>query len=295
MRNIPYIYLNKVMMKKLIILFALVFYGVIIYSQAPFPEPDEVDRFNNTKTLIVLEDNMFSAYNVYIKEAVSNYWEITEYDFISTESFENMRKDPAYSFIVLTATRFDKDKTGLFFNFINLLLGKDVGRIEEMPEFCAIPLSIQDADDTEYSPKLGMVLRFMQAHVEHIKEDPSLKGKKYLKYYNKFVPEAMDKTILVSENDLVPDLRTNEAKDKYYPKNLRVVSDDEVDRAIENKVENTLVLHKVGPVEAENGGLCFKMLLGTDDARMYFYGEHRISKRNPNGLLINDMKRIGRF
>jgi hypothetical protein len=140
-----------------------------------------------------------------------------------------------------------------------------------------------------------MVLRFMQSHVNHIREDPSLKGKKYLTYYNKFVPEALDKTILVSEDDLVPELRTEDAADKYYPDNLRVVSQDQVDEAIREKAEDTLVLHRVGPVKAEKGGLCFKMLLGTDDARMYFYGEHRISDRRPNGLLVNDLKRIGRF
>jgi len=267
----------------------------VTYSQAPFPEPGEVDRFYNTKTLVVLEDNMFSEYNYFIKDAIENYWEITEYDFISTDEFNQKRTDPAFSFIVLTATRFDRDKSGTFFNFINLLLGKDVGRIEEMPEFCAIPLSIQGAEDTEYSHKLGIVLRFLQAHVDHIKEDPSLKGKKYLKYYNKFVPEAIDRTIMVSEKDLEPELRTADAAEKYYPQNLKVVSDEEVDQAIREKAEKTLVLHKVGPVKAEKGGLCFKMLLGTDDARMYFYGEHKISDRRPNGLLINDLKRIGRF
>ena len=54
-------------MNRLIILITLIFYGSITYSQAPFPEPEEVDRFYKTKTLVVLEDNMFSAYNVFIK------------------------------------------------------------------------------------------------------------------------------------------------------------------------------------------------------------------------------------
>ncbi|HCC71922.1 MAG TPA: hypothetical protein DEQ09_12340 [Bacteroidales bacterium] len=295
MRSILYIYLNNIIMNRLIIFLTLITSASILYSQSPFPEPEEVERFYNTKTLVVLEDDMFSEYNVFIKNAVNEYWEITGHDFISEKEFDQKRKNPAYSFIVLTATRFDRDKSGAFLNFINLLLGKDVGRIEEMPEFCAVPLSIQGADDTEYSYKLGMVLRFMQAHVEHIREDPTLKGKKYLKYYNKFIPEALNKTILISENDLVPELRTSEAVDKYYPHNLKIVSDDEVDEAIRNRYENTLVLHKVGPVRAEKGGLCFKMLLGTDDARMYFYGEHRITERKSNGLLVNDLKRIGRF
>ncbi len=295
MKSILYTYLNDIMMNRLTVFLTFIFFNSLLYSQAPFPEPEEVDRFYNTRTLVVLEDDMFSEYNVFIKDAVKEHWEITDYDFISSGSFEDMRKDPAYSFIVLTATRFDRDRAGTFFNFINLLLGKDVGRIEEMPEFCAVPLSVQGADDTEYSQKLGMILRFMQAHVEHIKEDPSLKGKKYLKYYNKFVPEAKNKTILVSEKDLVPELRTEEAIDKYYPHNLEVVSDEQINEAIRKRAEDTLILHKVGPKGVEGGSLCFKMLIGTDDARMYFHGEHRITNRRPNGLLVNDLKRIGRF
>ncbi|MDT8400195.1 MAG: hypothetical protein RQ743_00750 [Bacteroidales bacterium] len=283
------------MIKKLTFFLALALTGNLMYSQAPFPEPEEIERFYKTKTLIVLEDNMFSSYNIFIRDAVDKYWEITDYDFISASDFNERRKDPAYSFLVLTATRFDKDRSGAFFNFINLLLGKDVGRIEEMPEFCAIPLSVQDADANGYSNILGMVIRFIQAHVDHIKEDPSMTGKRYLEYYNRFIPEAQDKTILVSENDLVPELRAPGAAEEYYPDNLKVVSESEIDEAIMNKAEDTLVLHRVGPEKAEKGGLCFKMLLGTDDARMYFYGEHRISDKRPNGLLINDLKRIGRF
>lgn len=277
------------------ILLAFLFAGNILFSQAPFPEPEEVEGFYNTTTYVVLENNMFSSYNVLIKKAVTDYWELTDHDFISTAEFNEKRTDPACSFIVLTATRFDKDNAGSVYNFINLLLGKDVRRIEDMPEFCAVPLSIQGAEDTEYSHKLGIIIRFMQSHVDHIREDPSLKGKQYLKYYNKFIPEISSKNILVALTDLEPDLRSQEAIENYYPYDMEIVTEEEVDEAILSEAENTLVLHKVGPESTGKGGLCFKMLLGTDDARMYFYGEHKISNRRPNGLLVNDLRRMGRF
>ena len=95
----------------------------------------------------------------------------------------------------LQKTYFEKDKSGSVFTFINLLMGKDVNELEEMPEFCAIPLSFAGADDTEYAYKLGIILTFIQQHTKLIAEDPSIFGKKYLKYYNKFVPEVINKTI----------------------------------------------------------------------------------------------------
>ena len=70
-----------------------------------------------------------------------------------------MREDPAYSFIVLTETKFDKDKSGAVYNFMNLLLGKDVGRIEDLPEMCALPLSFAGVEDIEYGYKVGITLQ----------------------------------------------------------------------------------------------------------------------------------------
>ena len=72
-----------------------------------------------------------------------------------------------------------------------------------MPEICAVPLSFAGEDDLEYSYKLGAILSFMQKHAQMISEDPSLTGRKYLKYYNKYIPEVTDKTILVKQEDLV--------------------------------------------------------------------------------------------
>jgi len=230
-------------MQRILSLVLLLTVSIASFSQTPFPEADEVDQFFNTTTLVVLEDDPWSLYNPQIKKAVNENWKITPFGFISATEFNEKRRDPAYSFIVLTSTRFDRDKAGTIFNFINLLLGKDVGRIEYMPEFCAIPLSVEDAEDALYAHKLGIVVRFLQAHVEHIKEDPSLKGKKYLKYYNKFIPEAINKTILVAKDDLVEELQTQKAVEKYYPENLKVASDEEVDEAIKAEAENTLVLH----------------------------------------------------
>jgi hypothetical protein len=55
-----------------------------------------------------------------------------------------------------------------------------------------------------------------------------------------------------------------------------------------------VILHKVGPVGDRNSGYCFKMLIGTDDANMYYYNQHIIDKANPNGLLPADLKRLAK-
>ena len=65
--------------------------------------------------------------------------------------------------------------------------------------------------------------------------------------------------------------------------------------AITEKSPNTLILHKVGPKGERKTGYCFKMLIGADDANMYYWDQHMVDDKNPNGLLVTDLKRLARF
>lgn len=280
-------------MKKSTLTAIILFFSIILLKgQAPFPSKDEIKQFSASKTCVVLEDEPFSSYNVYIKNGVNSFWKITPFEFISVAEFNVRRLNPAYSFIVLTQTGFDKDKTNSMFNFINLLQGKNVKKLGEMPEICAIALSSAGEDDIDYSYKLGAILAFIQKHAQMISDDPSLTGRKYLKYYNKYIPEVHNKIILVKKEDLAPEIATIDKIKSIYSNQIEIVTEDVIIKAIENKSPNTLILHKVGPIGNKNSAYCFKMLIGTDDSNMYYYNQHIIDKNNPNGLLPADLKRL---
>jgi hypothetical protein len=297
MKKTLYFYpsINLLNMKKIFFILVVICQTILSKGQAPFPSSDEIKQFLASKTCVVLENDPFSAYNAYIKEAVKSYWNITPYEFIETKEFNVRRIDPAYSFIVLTETNFDKDKSGSVFNFINLLQGKKVNKLGEAPEICAVPLSFAGEDDFDYGYKLGAILSFIQKHAKMISEDPSLTGRKYLRYYNKFVPEVSKKTILVKKEDLAPEISTIESLKAIYPYDIKIVAEDDIVEAIIKRTPNTLFLHKVGPVGEWKSGYCFKMLIGADDATMYYYNQHLIDAKSPNGLLESDLKRLARF
>lgn len=283
-------------MNRTLLILSLSFLTAALFSQAPFPSKEEIDQFSKTKTCVVMEDDPLSDFNFYIRDAMKEYWTITPYEFINVADFNVRRISTSLSFIVLTETNFDKDKSNSVFNFINLLQGKNVEKLGEMPEICAVPLSFAGEEDSEYGYKLGAILNFMQKHAQLIMEDPSKTGRKYLKYYNENIPAAMGKTILFKKEDLAPQISTIEKIKAVYSNKVEIVSEEEIVEAIKNKTPNTLVLHKVGPVgENVKEGYCFKMLIGTDDANMYYYNQHLIDKNNPNGFLPADLKRLARF
>jgi len=296
MKRIPCIYLlkNRIYMRTLLSSFMFLFPVLILTGQAPFPDKDEIKQFEASKTCIVLEDDPFSSYNIYIKEAVKACWKITPYEFITVKDFNVRRLNPAYSFIVITQTNFDLDRSHGLYNFLNLLQGKDVDKLSEMPELCALPLSFAGVSDLVYSYKLGAIVSFMQKHAQKISEDPSLSLRKYLKYYNKNIPGIKNKTILVEQDDLTPEISTIKKIKKYYSGSIEIVTDDEIIKAIENKNPDTVILHKVGPMGDRDSGYCFIMLIGTDDSELYYYDLHMVDKANPNGLLPDDLKRLER-
>jgi len=281
-------------MRKL--LAAILFFGLsrFLAGQAPFPSADEIKQFMASKTCVVLEEGS-TVYNTYIKQAIKDYWKITPFEFINLSDFGSRRSNPAYSFIMLTETNYENDKSNSVFNFINLLQGKDIEELGKMPEICAIPLSFAGEDDMEYGYKLGAILSFMQKHAQMISEDPSLTGRRYLKYYNKNNPEVTKKKILVKQEDLSPAISTIEQIKALYNYSIEIVPEEVIVKAIQEKAPGTLILHKVGPVGENNSGYCFKMLIGTDDSDMYYYNQHKIDKTNPNGFLPADLKRLAKF
>jgi hypothetical protein len=281
-------------MRTLLTSFIFLFSVLILTGQAPFPDKDEIKQFEASKTCVVLEDDPFSSYNIYIKEAVKACWKITPYEFITVKDFNVRRLNPAFSFIVITQTNFDLDRSHGLYNFLNLLQGKDVDKLSEMPELCALPLSFAGVSDLVYSYKLGAIVSFMQKHAQKISEDPSLSIRKYLKDYNKNIPGIKNKTILVEQDDLTPEISTIKKIKKYYSGSIEIVTDDEIIKAIENKNPDTVILHKVGPMGDRDSGYCFIMLIGTDDSELYYYDLHMVDKANPNGLLPGDLKRLER-
>lgn len=263
-------------------------------QKRPWPGVSDTERFSKSVTCVVLEENTISFYNSEIRDAVDKYWKITPVKYITAGEFDLMKSDPSYSFIILTLSTFSNDKSGTLYDFLNLLQGTESDDIDRMPEFCTVPLSLAGDAEEEYSYKLGLLVRFMQHHAEMIVTNPSVTALRYLTYYNKNVPEVKDKTIMVRKDDLAPEVSSVESIAAYYPYKVMIVEEEDIIEAIEEQ-QDILVVHKVGPEGMNGNGTCIKMLLGADDAVLYYYNSHMAGRKNANGLLVSDFKRLGRF
>jgi hypothetical protein len=283
------------MKKSLFSLFCLASALLASAQQRPYPSVSDAERLASSLTCVVLEDNQFSFYNAEIKSAINKYWKLTPVRFITSSEFDSMRTDLSFSFILLTTTTFSNDKSDTEYDFLNLLLGANVENLSKMPEFCAVPLCCTGTPEEDYSYKLGLIIRFMQFHARQMIDNPRTTALRDLKYYNSNVPEIAGKTILVREQDLSPEINTMDkiADDYHHP--VIIADEDEIVKAVDEGRKDVVVLHKVGPDSDRREGICIKMMIGADDAVMYYYDSHIINSKNANGLLISDLRRLDRF
>jgi len=282
-------------MKKIVLLFILGIAFKFGYSQNYIPSVDELNSFFSTKTYVVLETNPIASYNFKIQDAVKNHWTITDYEFISYKKFEEMRTDPKCSFLIMTQVVFDKDKTKVRYNFLHLLLGKDVKKFEDMPDIAAIPLSYTEVDEEYWVYKLGTIVRFLQNHVKLIKNKPELISENIFKYYNTNMKNVKNKTLYLVKDELEETINTEAKIKKVYPYNVKIVDRETIEEAIDNGDEDIVFLHKVGPQGSRLRARCYKILIGASDAEFYYFNFHNIIKgKRPDAFLKKDLKKLAK-
>jgi len=268
------------------------FIGYQGYSQESLPTANDYKKFYKTKTLIVLEDSPFSDYNSKIKNAIQKNWKLTEYDFISNKEFEQKKLNPEYSFLVTSIVTFNKDKTKAEYNFLSLLMGGTATDITDMTDLCSIPLSYLDVDEESYLYKMESLTRFIQNHVSFISDYPSVISKNILKFYNKNMGEIKNKILYITQKDLPKDAKSLSKIKKLYSGRVKIVSSDEIENAISNKDRDVVFLHKVGPEKTTKKARCFKVIIGADDAKIYYFDYHMIKNKQTDSFLSKDFKKL---
>lgn len=270
----------------------MLFHALAGYSQSVVPSRQDIAAFFTTKTLVVLEDNPLMEYNSIIKKVMEQEWKITEYDFISGKEFDKKRLDPQYSFIYMSRVTFENDKTDAEYRFLQLSLGGDYFRLNEMPDIASVPLAFYDVEEDRYAYKLAIILRFMQNHARLIREHPEIVSQNVFKHYNENIQEIKDKTFYVLKEELGPDVNTEAKIKKVYPYKFKLVTAEDIEQAIKDRVPDVVFLHKVGPEGTKIDARCYNVIIGAADANFYYFDYHKISDKNPDGFLASDFKNL---
>jgi hypothetical protein len=241
-----------------------------------------------------LQDNPMLEYNQIIKEVMEQEWTVTEYEFISFKEFEEKRFDPKYSFLYMSSIMFDNDKTDARYRFLNLSLGGDYFRMNQMPDIASVPLAYYSVEEDNYNYKLALLVRFIQNHTLLIKEHPEIVSVNVFKHYNDNTKVISNKVLYVLEDELSKNVNSAARIRNVYSHKFKIVTKDEITEAIRERDESVVFFHKVGPEGTKINARCYKVIIGAADAKFYYFDYHKISTKRPDGLLESDFKKMNK-
>ena len=261
-------------------------------SKVTYADKKQIEDFFKSTTMVVMDADPWSSYNPVITAAVKKYWTITPYEIITSAQFDKMLTDPKHSFIFLSKVQLAKDKEEVYYMYLNVVMGAKVRDITNLPELLSIPLAYSEVDEDDYIDKLPLMIRFAQVHLGNLKDAKNPNSLYDLKNYSSDSKLLKDKVLYVKESDLAEEVNTLEKIRKEYSGTVKIVTSDEIVKAIEEKAPNTAVLHQIGPGEDENKGRSYRQIFGIDDAKLYYYNHQTITQKRPAGMLARDFRLI---
>lgn len=251
----------------------------------------DVDRFFKSTTAVLMF-NENKMVDLSLKDNLTKYWNVTPLKYVDSTEFENLRTDAKNSFLGITEVRYSNDRREDPYYFLALSVGGNAATYSDMPDLGFIPFSttLDEALDNMYM--LPTLLKFIQMHAQNLKMNPGVLEES-LRFYNSNVPALANKTILICKDDVTSGVSEERMKEKNK-NDIRFVSREEIIKAVEEQRPNTVVSFLVCP-KSDKTARCYKMLFGTDDAKLYFYGYHKANAIQKGGFTRWDIERIARY
>jgi len=224
-----------------------------------------------------------------LKQSVTASWTISPFEFCSNEEFQKIKTDNKFYFLLVVKGQQRKEsEPGI--DLLTLVKGGEGAdkSVNDMLEAVTFPLrSAVDPSGREFI-FLPAFLTIMQ---EHAMELTKSEVKAYTPLGGNDTKKLRMKQIYFFEEDLSPQVqdKTLESLDD----DTFVKEDEEdVDDIFEKGTFNAVVSYIVAPTEPVDGSVCYKMLIGADNHKLYWYKKHRISPRQGAGFLDSDLKAI---
>jgi hypothetical protein len=284
------------MKKSIIVLFLIITNISIAFTQIKVPvgTQSQINKFLESKTYVVLKNNIISEYNDAIEIAIEKYWNLTEYEFVYESDFKNLRKDPNNSFLMINQVYFEKDKTQTIFDFIILTIGGSYRTVNDMPTLCAVPLCYKGALESDYDYKIPLMIKFVQNHINTTKSNSSLNEGNIANYYMNKSGSLKKKTLYLLKENVEPEIRTKNSFATAYPYNFDYTTKENISELITNNTKDALVLHVISPKLSNTLSYCIKIIIDTENGLIYYYDKHKISKKAGDYLLKSDLKKLAK-
>lgn len=283
--------IKRIAMKK-ILTFSLMFLLVLeAVSQVRAARRRHYNRFFESTTYMVKDQDPFSKYNEYMIEAMEKHWHITPFEVITFEQFEQMRTNEDASFLIYANIK--QKNLDQIYEFINFVMGDRRRDFEGMPDLGSVPLAYRDGNDLNYLYKMGAFVKFMQTFARERSSTSRIQLARILNVRDEALRHMQ---LWLLEEELAPEINTLEKIQNHYPYPVRIATREEIRQAVDENRSDVALLHKIGPedVTRSGRGKCWKFIIAADDGRVLYSNSHDVTPRVPDALLLSDLEEIAK-
>ena len=284
-------------MKKLF-LFLLInsyFYLSLSSQEIKLATPEQFKKFLSTTTYVVKTDNPFSNFNNVIEESINKLWTLTKFKIISTEEFENLKTNPANSFIFLSEAAFTQNKETISLDILNITLGTKSGNLNLMPDLGSAPLAYLPIDaeseeiEEQYLYFIPGILRFFQYNIKYQANQSQVVDLDKLANINKKL--LADKILYITSNNLAMDVNSIEKIAKIYSGKVKIASKEEIYNTLLNGDSKAAVAFAI-KTNGQIGLNCFKFIIDANSGALIYYAIQEIKSKEEDGFTANDFKKL---
>jgi len=284
-------------MKKLF-LFLLInsyFYLSLSSQEIKLATPEQFKKFLSTTTYVVKTDNPFSNFNNVIEESINKLWTLTKFKIISTEEFENLKTNPANSFIFLSEAAFTQNKETISLDILNITLGTKSGNLNLMPDLGSAPLAYLPIDaeseeiEEQYLYFIPGILRFFQYNIKYQANQSQVVDLDKLANINKNL--LADKILYITSDNLAMDVNSIEKIAKIYSGKVKIASKEEIYNTLLNGDSKAAVAFAI-KTNGQIGLNCFKFIIDANSGALIYYAIQEVKSKEEDGFTASDFKKL---
>ncbi|MDD3631097.1 MAG: hypothetical protein PHF55_08760 [Bacteroidales bacterium] len=282
-------------MKKLFLFLLINIYIYLSLSsqEVKLATPEQFKKFLTTTTYVVKTDNPFSDFNNVIEESMSKVWTLTKYKIISTKEFENLKTNPANSFIFLSEAVFTQNKETISLDILNITLGTKSGNLNLMPDLGSAPLAYLPVDaeseeiEEQYLYFIPGILRFFQYNIKYQANQSKVVDLDKLANKNLLA----NKTLYICSDNLAMDVNSIEKIANIYSGEVKIANKEDIYNTLLNGDSKAAVALAI-KTNDKIGLNCFKFIIDANTGALIYYAIQEVKSKDQDGFTASDFKKL---
>lgn len=275
----------------LIVLLAATFVGAAAQGKIQ-TKKFKIADFPNKVTKVVLSGN--DMMDAAFRQAVSERWSLSPFEFCSPEEFVALRKSELFYFLTFAnGPAGPEGEAGL--TYLTLVKGGPGAEngLSEMLEVVSVPFAPVGAQSARAFTFLPAFIDLIQAFIpKAIEKDRTAYAgiPAILTPYSKKDP----KKVCLSRSDLSP-LVDEATVEKYTGETLSVVSEEEADALFAEERPGVLAGYLIAPLDPAKGADTYKLLFDAETHELYYFKRDKAGEDGNCGFTADELKKFSRW